>query len=355
LTNGNALAARLLRTAIDTNVKLWSGTPAVEIQPGPDRQWRVTIEKDGQRRTLVARRALVIASGGFGSDPAMSERYIPMAADGYTLQPSENRGDGIRMGVAAGAVFEPHLVANAIGTPIYAMPGPDGTPLVFPSLLIDRYGPGSIIVNQAGKRFVDESSHYHRFMAEMNVHKTPIAYLIANHAFQRRYGLGISKPAPFPIGKYLRNGHLVSARTLPELAAKLGINPTALVETVKRFDGNASRGVDPDFNRGGNAYSTFLGDQSHKPNPNLGPVGEGPYLAVRIYPGNYSTLAGLETNASAQILDAKGDPIAGLYAVGIDMAPVFNGTYPGGGTSLGPALTFGYITANHIVSAAGRP
>jgi predicted oxidoreductase len=91
-----------------------------------------------------------------------------------------------------------------------------------------------------------------------------------------------------------------------------------------------------------------MGDPAHGPNPALGPIRKAPFYAVEIRPSQFSTLIGLNTNASAQVLDDDGKVIAGLYAAGIDNNNFMRGHYPGGGTSLGPALTFGYIAGRHI-------
>jgi predicted oxidoreductase len=69
---------------------------------------------------------------------------------------------------------------------------------------------------------------------------------------------------------------------------------------------------------------------------------------VRLYVGDLGTFAGLKTDANARVLDGAGRPIGGLYAVGNDAASIMGGNYPGGGITLGPAITFGYIAARHM-------
>jgi predicted oxidoreductase len=84
------------------------------------------------------------------------------------------------------------------------------------------------------------------------------------------------------------------------------------------------------------------------PNPCLAPLEHGPYYAIRLVVGDIGTFAGLSTNSAAQVLDRQRVPIAGLYAVGNDMASIMGGNYPGAGITLGPALTFGYIAGMQL-------
>ena len=69
-------------------------------------------------------------------------------------------------------------------------------------------------------------------------------------------------------------------------------------------------------------------------------------------PGSFGTFAGLKTDASARVLNSRGEPIPGLYAAGTDMASVMGGHYPAGGINLGPAMTFGYIAGRHLAGVS---
>jgi predicted oxidoreductase len=138
---------------------------------------------------------------------------------------------------------------------------------------------------------------------------------------------------------------------MEELAAAIGADPVQLRTTVEAYNGPAARGEDPEFGKGSTAYNRSLGDPEHKPNPCVAPIGEGPYYAVRLEIGDLGTFAGLKTDANAQVLDGEGQPIPGLYAAGNDAASIMGGNYPGGGITLGPAVTFGYIAARHMSGA----
>jgi succinate dehydrogenase/fumarate reductase flavoprotein subunit len=180
---------------------------------------------------------------------------------------------------------------------------------------------------------------------------TPACWLIADHRAQRRYGLGWSKPFPFPVGPYLRAGYLKRAATLRDLAAQCNLPADTLAATIARFNENALRGEDPDFQRGASAYNRMQGDADHRPNPSLGVLSRAPFYALRILPGSLGTFAGIRTAPNGQALDEAGAPIPGLYAVGNDAASIMGGNYPSGGITLGPGMTFGYVVGRVL---AGR-
>jgi succinate dehydrogenase/fumarate reductase flavoprotein subunit len=166
-----------------------------------------------------------------------------------------------------------------------------------------------------------------------------------------RYGLGNVYPGTTDLSRFEREGYLVTAPTLEVLAGKLKLDGAALAATVARYNGFARNGKDLDFGKGDTELNRFNGDPTQQPNPCLRPIGDGPYVAVAVWPAEIGTSTGLQTNADGQVLDAQGEPLAGLYACGNDMASIMLGTYPGPGTTLGPALTFGYRVAMH---AAGK-
>jgi len=133
-----------------------------------------------------------------------------------------------------------------------------------------------------------------------------------------------------------------------ELAAAIGVEAAALQATVARFNGPAAAGEDPDFHKGSTAYNRFQGDPEITPNPCVHPLDTAPYYAVEVVIGDLGTFAGIKTNKHAQAVKNDGTPIPGLYAVGNDNASIMGGNYPGGGITLGPAMTFGWIAGRHL-------
>jgi hypothetical protein len=206
-----------------------------------------------------------------------------------------------------------------------------------------------------GKRFVNEANSYHDFVQALLTATPPgqpnHAFLVVDHAFLRRFGLGFVKPFPVPVGPQVRSGYLKRGRTLAELAQAAGIDPKGLEETVATYNHDARAGTDTAFGKGSTAYNRFNGDPAFAPNPCLAPIERGPFYAVEVVVGDLGTFDGLRANGQAQVLDREGQPIPGLYAAGNDMASIMGGNYPGGGITLGPAITFGYIAARHIAGA----
>src|SRR5262249_11909807 len=121
----------------------------------------------------------------------------------------------------------------------------------------------------------------------------------------------------------------------------------------------AVTGIDEAFGKGDNLFDTYYGDPQNKPNPCLGPVDQAPFYAVRIDAGDIGTKGGLVTDVHARVLRADGEPIDGLYAIGNTSASMMGASYPGAGSTLGPAMTFGYLAADHLAAraadAGGQP
>jgi succinate dehydrogenase/fumarate reductase flavoprotein subunit len=217
---------------------------------------------------------------------------------------------------------------------------------------IDRAKPGVIAVTRAGRRFANEGSSYHDFVQAMVAackgQQEVCAYLICDHRTLRKYGLGCVAPFPLPIGRHLRTGYLLRASTLRELSGKAGIDAASFEATVAEYNIVARDGKDPAFGKGTKAYNRYQGDALNTPNPCVTPVGKGPYYAIKVVVGDLGTYAGLKTDVYSRVLDAGGQPIPGLYAVGNDIASIMGGNYPGAGITLGPALTFGHVAGCHL-------
>ncbi|GAA0577985.1 FAD-dependent oxidoreductase [Craurococcus roseus] len=357
LTNGNALVGRLAKSAFDLGIPLWTSAPVRELLVEDGAVRGALVEREGRTVRVRARRGVVLAAGGFPQDAARRRalfRHAPTGAEHWSPAPPGNTGDGLRLGEAAGAAVEDRYPNAAAWVPVSLVPRPDGTTGTFPHF-VDRAKPGVIAVTAAGTRFVNEADSYHDFIQAMvaaTEGREHAAWLLCDHATLRRYGLGFAKPFPLPLAPYLRSGYLLRGRTLAELASKAGIDAAALERTVAGFNGPARRGEDPAFGRGRTAYNRSLGDPLVKPNPCVAPLERAPFYAVKVVPGDLGTFAGLRGDAHARVLDREGRPIPGLYAAGNDLASVMGGNYPGGGITLGPAMTFGYIAARHMAGRA---
>lgn len=358
LVNGNALIARMARAALDLGVPIWTFSPAVELLTEGDRVVGASINNNGRMVEVRARRGVVLASGGFAHNverrseayphSALAEEHVSMTAPG-------NVGDGARMAEQAGGYVD-NTVSNAgAWMPVSKVPRPDGT---WGGIIhsVNQGKPGMIAVLRNGRRFADESVSYHDFVEKLislpEAGRPAGAYLICDAEAFSKYGLGYAKPF-LPLGNLLRSGYLVRADTVGALAEKIGLDPKVLEETVSTYNQYARNGEDPEFGKGKDVYGHYLGDKTNRYNPNVAPLEKAPYYAVWMYAGDIGNFAGLRTDEKARVLRRDGSAIPGLFAVGNDMASVFRGRYPGGGSLIGPAMTFGYVAAKTLAAERG--
>jgi succinate dehydrogenase/fumarate reductase flavoprotein subunit len=300
----------------------------------------------------------VLACGGFSNDlPRIRQAYPHLQRGGehFSPVPSGNTGDGIRLAETVGARFHLRFPSPAAWMPVSKIPQSDGSFGAFPHLL-DRYKPGVIGVTRKGVRFCNEANSYHDVGAAMieacKLESETAMGLVCDQATLSKYGLGYIKPAPLPFGRLLRNGYLLKGNTLTELAIAAGIDAAALEKTVREYNGGAINGQDPQFGRGSTSFNRYLADPSHKPNPCVAPIGKPPYYAIKLVMGDLGTFDGLRTTVDGEVLSIENSIIPGLYAVGNDRASVMGGNYPAAGITLGPIMTFAYVTARHIVAMA---
>jgi succinate dehydrogenase/fumarate reductase flavoprotein subunit len=354
LTNGGALAGRLLRSALDAGVKILTEAPVRSLSVSEGRVRGATLSIDDGTAEVRVKRGVVLAAGGFPQDKSRRAKLFPHDQDGsrhFSPAPAGNTGDGLRLGEEAGAALELGYPNAAAWVPVSQVPRRDGTKGIFPHF-IDRGKPGLIAVTASGRRFVNEANSYHDFVQGLFSACQPgepvRASLIVDHKFIRRFGLGFVKPFPLPLGPHLRSGYLKQGRTVGDLAYATGIDAHGLETTIEEFNSDARLGLDKHFGKGSTAYNCFYGDPAFKPNPCVAPIEHGPFYAVEVIVGDLGTFAGLKTNGNAQVLDRCGRPIPGLYACGNDMASIMGGNYPGGGITLGPAITFAFIAARHL-------
>ncbi|MGJ4928075.1 FAD-dependent oxidoreductase [Bradyrhizobium sp. HKCCYLS2038] len=360
LTNGNALAGRLAKSAFDLGIPLWLSSPVAELIRDGDAVRGAVVTRQGKRVRVNARLGVVLACGGFPHDVDRRKAMFPHAPSGqehFSPGPVGNTGDGLRLAEAVGGRVEDGLPHAAAWVPVSVTTRKDGSKGVMPHF-IDRAKPGVIAVTPDGVRFANEGNSYHDFVQAMVKTAKPgreiAAYLITDHRSLRRYGLGCVPPFPMPLGHHLSTGYLKRGATLAELARVTGIDAMSLEATVAAFNADAALGQDPAFGKGSRAYNRYQGDALHGPNPCVAPIKDGPFYAIKMVIGDLGTYAGIRTDEHARALDAQGQPIEGLYAAGNDMASIMGGNYPGAGITLGPALTFGYIAGRHLAESAAQ-
>jgi 3-oxosteroid 1-dehydrogenase len=352
LACGSAGVARLRLSMMDRHIPLWLNTALVELIKDGDRVIGAVIEREGERQTIRAQRAVILAAGGFEKNQAMREKYLPKPTDArWSAGVETNQGDGIVAGQRVGGAVK--MMDSAWWVTTFCVPG---EPIPYLAIM-DKSFPGSCTVNQKGKRISNESQNYMSYMKEAFAKHTPEnptspAFMIFDANFRSKYFVGPLLNAKFRPDfmlpkRYYDEGFLAKADTIPELARKMNIDVDGLVETVAKMNEYARTGKDPELHRGDALYDRYYGDPSVTPNPCLGPIAQAPFYAVRMELGDFGTNGGLVTDINGQVQGEDGAPIAGLYAVGNTAAGVLP-TYPGPGSTLGPAMTFAYRAARDI-------
>ncbi|MBA2952580.1 3-oxosteroid 1-dehydrogenase [Nocardioides sp. MAH-18] len=343
---GNAIAIGLRQGLVDADVPVHYDTELTDLVLEEGRVVGVRVRQGDDERVLRARRGVILGSGGFERNLEMREKYQPQPTSvDWTTGSEFNTGGGILAGIAAGAQVD--LMDDSWWGP--TIPLPSGPWFA----LAERNLPGSIIVNQAGHRYMNEALPYVEAVHAMydgeatGVGHVP-SWMIIDQRYRNRYVFaGLFPRQPFP-GRWYKIGTIRKASSIEALAAEIEVPAEALRATVDRFNGFAQAGVDEDFHRGESAYDKYYSDPTVKPNPSLHAIDEGPFYAVKIVPGDLGTKGGLVTDERSRVLRADGSVIPGLYAAGNCSSAVMGHTYAGPGATIGPALTFGYLAAETI-------
>jgi 3-oxosteroid 1-dehydrogenase len=352
VTMGQALAGGLRAGLVAADVPVWLNTPLTDLYVENGRVAGMHVEHEGQDVLLKAGRGVIIGSGGFEHNERMRKQYQrqPISTE-WTVGAASNTGDGIEAGIRAGAALG--LMEDSWWGPCIPLPEPEGSYFC----LAERTLPGNIFVNAAGQRFVDEGAPYsdvvhvmYERQAATGISHIP-AFMITDQGYRNRYLFKETAPAlPLP-AEWYANGAVVQDWTLDGLAAKIGVPKTALRATVDRFNAMARAGKDTDFKRGDSAYDHYFADPANTPNACLAPLVLPPYYAFRITPGDLGTKGGMMTDARARVLREDGAVIPGLYAAGNCSSAVMGHSYAGAGSTLGPAMTFGYVAGRDIATA----
>jgi succinate dehydrogenase/fumarate reductase flavoprotein subunit len=353
---GNALAARLYASLLARNVDVRFGTNVERLLIEDDAIRGMRIVDSSGARLIVARKGVVLATGGFSHDASLREQFFPDGAGLVSATAPAGTGDGLHVAIAAGASMNTRVASPAYWVPASRFRRADGSEGVFPHTVTDRAKPGVIAVNSSGKRFVNEALSYHEFVLAMlrdgNDAANRSFYLVCDRRFLWTYGLGRIQPFTLRLKRYVRSGELIEAPSIAALAYSIGVEKSALSTTLENYNAHALMGLDPEFGRGTSIYQRHLGDAGHRPNPCVAPIEQAPFYALRIYPADLGTAIGLNTDCHARVLKKDGTVMSGLYACGNDMGSIMNGNYPGPGITLGPALTFGYIAGRHLAQTS---
>jgi 3-oxosteroid 1-dehydrogenase len=296
--------------------------------------------------TIVARRGVILASGGYEGNPELVRCFEGLPDWMNPFVPT-NRGDAMVMATELGAAVYRSSVNHSLLVGCCVPGDPDE----FYSIgLRGMPWPGAIGVNQRGERFCDESSFqdvvmgFQRFDRAQHRFANLPAFMIFDDRFRQRYPIAGRRPgAPAP-------DWVARADTIAGIATKLGIDAVGLEQTVRTFNNDAAEGIDRAFGRGRSAFSkSTAGDAETKSGAQLAPVQNPPYYGVRLKVGGICS-AGVLADANGAVKHVRGHTIPGLYCCGNASSPADTGVGYQGGTSLGSGVIFGFLAAEHAAA-----
>jgi 3-oxosteroid 1-dehydrogenase len=358
LTIGNALVGGLRKAMLDRHIPLALKTRLVALERAEGRIVGVRACAEGREIVIKARKAVVLASGGYEQSQQLRNEYLPQKTEArWSATPRDNNtGDALRAVREVGAATE--FLEEAWWAPTIAMPSRHAPNIVRnQGVFFERGYPHSLAVNRLGKRFTNEVCSYHQFgKAMLRDNEATGAnlpcWLIFDATYRAKYPLGGLQPDwAMPDSRLPEDwfdNFLYKADSIEGLAAKIGIPEANLTSTIEKFNIGAERGEDPEFGRGENQYNQYFGDRTHKPNRNLGAVATAPFYAVRLDLGDLGSKGGPKTDQDGRVLSENGAVIDGLYAIGNCAGSVMGPAYPGAGATLGAAMTFAYVAVANI-------
>ncbi len=338
---GNALVVGLLKGCVDKGCELWTEARAEKLIKSNGRITGVQVRRGEQLVEIETRKGVVLASGGFEWNEKMMAEHFPNFPNEWRGSPSTNTGDGHRMALEVGAKLDRMDQVLIYGTVPQMYEGRvRGVPVG------DYNLPHAMIVGRHGRRFMNEKQNNSGLpFLERDPDTGEPAHLpawrIYDAQFAAKYAHALPKGSP--------EGRLYKDNTLAGLAGQIGLDPDTLVETAKRMSDFARKGVDEDFGRGGTIWDLNRGaDPRVSPNPALGAIEVPPFYAFPFKPSILGTKGGPRTNAKGQVVNEDSEVVPGLYAAGNVMANPFGTKGVGGGTTLGPVLTWGYICGLNV-------
>lgn len=351
LTGGGALIAQLMIALKKRKAQLRLSTGLTDYIVENGRVVGAVVTADGQTQRILAKKGVIVGSGGFERNPQLREQYMPQPSSAaWAAGVLSNTGEPItaamRIGVAMGNM------GSAWWAPAYKLADEDRARPLF----VERALPGCIMVDEAGKRFCNEAASYHVTGGVM-AHGTGTApaWFVFDARYRGKYALGPLFPGPPKMDDWLKpsmKAILKKSDTIKGLAQQIGVPVDVFEATVARFNGMAKVGKDDDFHRGESLVDRYYSDQAVKPNPSLAPLEKAPFYAVPLFPGDIGTNGGILTDEYGRALQEDGAVLPGLYAAGNCSASVMGKAYPAAGATLGSGMTFGYLAARHALGIA---
>ena len=275
--------------------------------------------KDGHKVTINAK-SVVIATGGFGANAEMVEKYKPDLKGFATTNAEGAQGQGIDMATAAGAAT---VDMDQIQIHPTVHIEEDGNAHLITEGL---RGDGAILVNAEGKRFYDEVSTRDKVSAAIIEQTDKSAWLVVDQAM-------VDKSAV--IAGYIKSGYTVTGATYEELAKAMGVDEATFTSTMNTWNQAVEAKSDAEFGR-----TSFAN-----------PLTTAPYYAIKITPAVHHTMGGIVINPKAEVLNEKGEAISGLYAAG-EVTGGVHGANRLGGNAVADFVVFGRISGQSAADNA---
>jgi len=348
VSSGAALQGRMLQASLKAGVDVRLESPVSELIVDDGKVTGVMTIKDGKPWRVNARLGVLINAGGFARNQAMRDKYLPGTKAEWSQTNESDTGDmHIEMERIGGELAQ---MGEMVGFQCTLAPGWENEdPMQGVQGTTGK--PHAILVDQSGVRYLNEGGSYELYCEIMLKRNQTVpaipSWAIMDSQYLDKYMLAGTFPGRKKPKSWTEEGYLHKANSIEELAKLIKADPTALKNTVDRWNGFVDKGVDDDFQRGSREYDKWLGDPFNKPNPAIGKIDKGPFYAVPVVPGDVSTYGGVVTDVNSRVVRADGSPIEGLYATGVSTASVMGGVYPGAGASIGPSMAFGYVAAKH--------
>ena len=344
---GQALIGSLLKGVLDRGIPLHRESRARRLITEGRRVVGIVTEEEGKEIRIKARKGVIIATGGFEWNDKLVHSFLRGPMTGPVSVP-ECEGDGLLMAMEVGASLgnmgkswwlqsSQEMAAHGRGKANYLIGNSE------------RTRPRSILVNRSAKRFVNEAANYnaigpvlHNFDANTHDYVNLPFWIVVDQTYVDKYRFFNAT------AKGVVPSWAVTADTIEELGSRIGIDGRVLTETVEAFNKDVANGQDTEFGRGDNTYDQFWGDKDFDGvYRTLGPIENGPFYAVQMESGVLGTCGGPRANANGQVIDWDDHPIEGLYVCSNAMSSSTAGVYGGAGGTLGPGMTFGYISGRH--------
>lgn len=275
--------------------------------------------KDGHKVTINAK-SVVIATGGFGANAEMVEKYKPDLKGFATTNAEGAQGQGIDMATAVGAAT---VDMDQIQIHPTVHIEEDGNAHLITEGL---RGDGAILVNAEGKRFYDEVSTRDKVSAAIIEQTDKSAWLIVDQTM-------VDKSAV--IAGYIKSGYTVTGATYEELAKAMGVDEATFTSTMNTWNQAVEAKSDAEFGR-----TSFAN-----------PLTTAPYYAIKITPAVHHTMGGIVINPKAEVLNEKGEAISGLYAAG-EVTGGVHGANRLGGNAVADFVVFGRISGQSAADNA---